>query len=140
MALDEGTACMADHRYIVHPHTGDTWHYVIPGEDGKESISLLPECDRQGDEVSALAKVAEEWVWEAGGAEQGTGTQWTVRAIRRARYRREEWMTREDTMLILPVAMKGPAAAQWREQAVHMLLRDDRLGDRGTVELDVRHG
>ena len=49
-------------------------------------------------------------------------------------------MTREDTKLIFPMALKGPAAAQWRGQAVHMLLPDDRLGDRGTVELEMRHG
>ena len=49
-------------------------------------------------------------------------------------------MTREDTKLTFPVAMPGPAAAKWRGQAVHMLLPDHRLGDRGTVELEVRHG
>ena len=41
-----------------------------------ESIAPLPECERQGNEVSALAKVAEEWVQETGGVEQGT---WAVR-------------------------------------------------------------
>ena len=42
--------------------------------------------------------------------------------------------------MIIPVATKGPAAAQWRGQAVHILLPDDRVGDMGTVEVDVRHG
>ena len=102
-----------------------------------ESIAPLPECERQGNEISALARVAEEWVWETGGAEQWTSK---VQAIRRARYRRREWMTGEDTKVIFPVAAKGPAAAQWRGQAVHILLPDDREGDRGTVEVEVRHG
>ena len=31
MVLDEGTVCMANRTYHVHPHTGDTWHYVLPG-------------------------------------------------------------------------------------------------------------
>ena len=62
MVLDEGTACMGNRTYHVHPHTGDTWHYAFPGEDGMESIAPLPECERQGAEISALARVAEEWV------------------------------------------------------------------------------
>ena len=41
---------------------------------------------------------------------------------------------------MLPVATKVLAAAQWRGQAVQLLHPDDRLGDRGTVELEVRHG
>ena len=49
-------------------------------------------------------------------------------------------MTREDTKAIFPVTTKGPAAAQSRGQAVHILLPDDRVGGRGTVELQVRHG
>ena len=49
-------------------------------------------------------------------------------------------MTREDTKAIFPVATKGPAAAQSRGQAVHILLPDDRVGGRGTVEFQVRHG
>ena len=36
--------------------------------------------------------------------------------------------------VIFPVAMKGPAAAQWRGQAVPIILPDDRLGGRGMVE------
>ena len=76
-----------------------------------ESIAPLPECERQGAEISALARVAEEWVRETGGVEH---EKWAVGAIRRARYRRGEWMTREDTKAIFPVATKGPAAAQWR--------------------------
>ena len=108
MALDEGAACMANRTYHVQPQTGDTWHYAFPGEDGMESIAPLSECERQGNEISALAKVAEEWVRETGGVEQGT---WAVGAIRRAKYRRGEWMTREDTKAIFPVATKGPAAA-----------------------------
>ena len=137
MALDEGAPCMAHRTYDVHPHTGDTWHYAFPGEDGMEDIVPLPECERQGNEVSVLAKVAEDRVQETGGVEQG---RWAVGAIRRARYRRGGWMTREDTKMILPVATKGPAAAQWRGQAVHILLSDDRVGHRGTVEVKVRHG
>ena len=78
MALDEGTACMANRTYHVHPHTGATWHYAFPGEDGMESIAPLPECERQGNEISALAKVAEDWVGETGGVEQGT---WAVGVI-----------------------------------------------------------
>ena len=119
MALDEGAAHMANRTYHVHPHTGDTWHYAFPGKDSMESIAPLQECDRHRNEVSALARVAEEWVRETGGSEQGT---WTV-GIRRARYRRGEWMTQEDTNGIFPVATKGPAAAQWRGQAVHILFR-----------------
>ena len=61
-------------------------------------------------------------------------------AIRRARSRIGERMTREDTKVIPPVATKGPAAAQWRGQAVQILLPDDGVGDRGTVEVEVRHG
>ena len=137
IALDEGAACMANRTYHVHPHTGDTWHYAFLGEDGMESIAPLPECERQGNEISALAKVAEEWVQETGGVEQGM---LAVGAIRRARYRRGEWMTREDTKAIFPVATKGPAAAQCRGQAVHILLPDDRVRSRGTVEVEVRHG
>ena len=78
MALDEGAACMANRTYHVLPHTGDTWHYVFPREDGMESIAPLPECERQGNEISALAKVAEEWVRETRGVEQGM---WAVGAI-----------------------------------------------------------
>ena len=74
-----------------------------------ESIASLPECERQGAEISALARVAEECVQETGGVEP---EKWAVGAIRRARYRRGEWMTREDKKTIFPVARKGPAAAQ----------------------------
>ena len=137
MALDEGAACMANGMYELQPHTADTWHYAFPGEGGMESIAPLPECERQGNKISALAKVAEEWVRETGGVEQGT---WALGAIRRARYRRAEWMTRQDTKAIFPVATKGPAAAKWRGQAVHILLPDDRVGGRGTVEVGVLHG
>ena len=72
-----------------------------------------------------------------GGVEQGTQA---VGAIRHSRYRRGEWMTREDTKAIFPVATKGPAAAQWRGQAVHIILTDDRAGGRGMVEVEVLHG
>ena len=123
-ALDEGAASKANRTYHAHPHTGNTWYYAFFREEGMESIAPLPECDRQGNEVSTLARVAEEWVRETGGAEQVT---WTVGAIRRARYRRGEWMTQEDTNLIFPVATRGPAAAQWRGQAVHIHLPDDRV-------------
>ena len=68
---------------------------------------------------------------------QGTGE---VGAIRRARYRRGEWMTREDTKVIFPVETKGPAAAQWRGQAVHIILPDDRVGGGGMVEVEVSLG
>ena len=137
MAPDEAAAHMANRTYHVHPHTGDTWHYAFPGEDGMESIAATPECERQGSDVSPLAKVAEEWVRESGGSEQGT---WTLGAIRRARYRRRERVTREDTKVIFPVATKGLGAAQWRGQAVHILPPDDRVGDGGTVVVEVRHG
>ena len=72
MALDDGMACMANRTYHVHPHTGDTWHYAFPGEDSMESIAPLPEFERQGSEILALTKVAEEWVRDTGGVEQGT--------------------------------------------------------------------
>ena len=108
MVLNEGAACMANRTYHVHPHTGDTWHYAFPGDDGMESIASLPECERQGTTISALARVAEDVVRETGEEEQG---KWAVGAIRRARYRRGEWMTRE-TKVTFPVATKGPAAAQ----------------------------
>ena len=49
-------------------------------------------------------------------------------------------MTREDTKAIFPVATKGPAAAQWSGQAVHILLLHDRVGGRGTVEVEVHQG
>ena len=140
MALDDRAAHMANRTYHVHPQTGDEWHYAFPGEEGMESISPLPECERQGNEASALANVAEEWLRQARGAEQVTGTNWTVGAIRRARYRRAEWMTREDINFVFSMATKVPAAAQWTGQAVLMLLPDDRLGDRGTMEVEVRHG
>ena len=35
--------------------------------------------------------------------------------------------------------MTGPAASQWRGQAAHILLPDDRVRDTGTVEVEVRH-
>ena len=41
LVLDEGTACMANRTYHVHPHTGDTWHYAFPEEDGME-IKKVP--------------------------------------------------------------------------------------------------
>ena len=135
MVLDKRTACMANRTYHVHPHTGDTWHYAFPRGDGMESIVSLPECERQGAEISALARVAEEWVRETGGVGH---EKWALGAIPHARYRRGEWMTREDTKAIFPVATKGPAAAQWRGQAVHVILPDDRVGSR--VEVEVRHG
>ena len=127
---------MANRTYHVDPHTGDTWQYAFTGDDGVESRAPLPECERQGAEISALARVAEELVRETGGVEH---QKWTVGAIRRARYRRGEWMTREDTEAIFPVATKGPAAAQWRGQAVHIIFPDDRAGSRGMVEVEVRH-
>ena len=52
-------------------------------------------------------------------------------------------MTREDTKidsLIFPMASEGLAATQCGVQTVHMLLSDDRLGDRGTPKLEVRNG
>ena len=49
-------------------------------------------------------------------------------------------MTRADTKAIFLVATKGPAAAQWRGPAVHIILPDDRVGGRGVVEIEVRHG
>ena len=49
-------------------------------------------------------------------------------------------MTREDTKAIFRVATKGPAASQWRGQAVRIILLDDRMGKRGMVEVEVRHG
>ena len=78
MALDEWAACMANRTYHVQPHTADTWHYAVPGEDGMESIAPMPECESQGNKISALAKVAEEQVRETGGVEQGT---WAVGAF-----------------------------------------------------------
>ena len=87
MVLDEGAACMANRTYHVHPHTGDTWHYAFPGDDGMESIAPLPECERQGAEILALARVAEEWVRETGGVDH---EEWAVAAIQRARYHRGE--------------------------------------------------
>ena len=137
LVLDAGTTCMANRTYNVHPHTGDTWQYAFPGDDGMESIAPLPECEGQSAEILALARVAEESVRETGGVEQ---EKWAVGAIRRARYSRGEWMTREDTKAIFPVATKGPAAAQWRGQAVHIIIPDDRLGSRGMVEVEVHHG
>ena len=137
MVLDERTACMANRTYHVHPHTGDTWHYTFPGEDGMESIAPLPECERQGAEMSALARVAEEWVRGTGGVEH---EKWAGGAVRRAGYCRGEWMMREDRKAIFPVATKGPAAAHLRGKAVHIILPDDRVGSRGMVEVEVRHG
>ena len=87
MVLDEGAACMAHRTYHVHPDTGDTWHCALPGDNGMESTASLPECERQGSEILALARVAEEWVRETGGEEHG---KWAVGAIRRARYRKGE--------------------------------------------------
>ena len=49
-------------------------------------------------------------------------------------------MTREETKLTFPVATKGPAAAQWRGQAVHILLPNERVGDRGMVDVEVSRG
>ena len=39
-----------------------------------------------------------------------------------------------------PPGNEGLVAAQCRGQAVHILFTDDRMGDRGTVEVEVRHG
>ena len=39
-----------------------------------------------------------------------------------------------------PTRKLAQPAHQWRGQAVHILLPDDRLGDTGTVELEVQHG
>ena len=75
IVLDEGARCMANRTYHVHPHTEDTSHYAFPGDDGMESIASLPECERQATEISALARVAEEWVRETGGEEHG---KWAV--------------------------------------------------------------
>ena len=47
-----------------------------------------------------------EWQ-KKGGVEQGT---WAVGAIQRARYRRGEWMTREDTKAIFPVEDEGASS------------------------------
>ena len=69
MVLDEGTAFMVNRAYHVHPHMGDTWQYTFLGDDGMESIAPLPECGRQGAQISALARVAEEWVRKTGGVE-----------------------------------------------------------------------
>ena len=85
IVLHKGTACMANRTYHVHPHTGDTWQYAFPGDDGMESIAPLPECERQGAEISALARMAEEWVRETGGVEH---EKWAVGAIWHARYRK----------------------------------------------------
>ena len=49
-------------------------------------------------------------------------------------------MTREDTKAMFPVAANAPAAAQWRGQAVHIILPEDRVGGRGMMEVEVRHG
>ena len=49
-------------------------------------------------------------------------------------------MTREDTKAIFSVATKGPAAAQLRGHAVHIILPDDRVGGRESMEIEVRHG
>ena len=49
-------------------------------------------------------------------------------------------MTREETKQIFAMVQKGPTATQWRGQAVHILSLDDRLGHRGTRDLEVRHG
>ena len=106
---------MANCTSHVHPHTANRWHYAFPVEAGMESIAPLPECERQGNELSALPRVAEECMRETGGSEQGT---WTVGAIRRARYCKGEWMTQEDTKVMFPVATKQLAVAQWRGQAL----------------------
>ena len=90
MTSNERAARIANRTYHVHPHTGDTWHYALPVHNGMEGISPLLECILQGNDISALAKVAGEWVAEAGGI--GTcregGGEWAVGAIWRATYRR----------------------------------------------------
>ena len=78
LALDEGAEGMANRTYHVHLHTENTWHYAFPGEEGMKSILPLPECEIQRNEVSALAKVAEEWVREVRGAEQVMGATCTL--------------------------------------------------------------
>ena len=57
MALDEGSACMANCTYHVQPSTGDTWHYAFPGDDGMESIAPLGESERQGTRYEPSAKL-----------------------------------------------------------------------------------
>ena len=46
----------------------------------------------------------------------------------------------EDRKAIFPLATKWPAAAQWRGQAVHIILPGDSVGGRGMVEVEVCHG
>ena len=135
MALDEGAACMANRTYHVQPHTGDTWHYAFPGEDVTESrapagVSEAGQRDIGPRQASRGMRVGDG---KSRAGDMGVG------AIRRARYCRGERRTWQDTKVIFPVATKGPAAAQWREQAAHILLPDDRVGDGGTVEVEVRH-
>ena len=72
IALDEVAARMARPTCRKHPHTGDTWHYTFPGADGMESISPLPECGRQGSDVSALAKVVEQWAGDRSEVDSGS--------------------------------------------------------------------
>ena len=48
-------------------------------------------------------------------------------------------MTWDDKKAIFPVPAKGPAAAQWRGQAVHIILPDDMVGGRGVVKVELRH-
>ena len=108
MALDEGSACMANRTYHVHRNTGDTCHYAFPGGDGMERIAPLPGCERQGNEISAVAKEAEEWVRETGGVEQGT---WAVVATQRMTHRRGEWMTREDKKVDIPRGNQGASGS-----------------------------
>ena len=62
MVLVEGPAGMAHGTYHVHLHTGDTWHFAFPGDDGMEGIPPLPDCVLQGNGISALANVVGEWV------------------------------------------------------------------------------
>ena len=64
-ALDGGAARMANRTYRMHPHIGDAWHYRFAGDDSMESRLPLPECERQGNNISASPK------WQKNGCGRG---------------------------------------------------------------------
>ena len=85
MAVDEGRHAWPTARTMCTLTWGTR---VITRSQGKTArLVPLPECERQGNVISALVKVAEEWLRGTEGVEQGT---WAVGAIRHARYRRGE--------------------------------------------------
>ena len=67
----------------MHRSTKETWHYAFAVGSGTEEIPLLPECNVQENNISAVPVATQEWVQEVESARQGDGMGmgWKVGAI-----------------------------------------------------------